>query len=249
MRKVFLSMLALGLMCWHGYAQDNEASGDDKLLSFGAEFDVNSKYIWRGVVYEDNLVVQPTAWVAAHGLTLSVWNNHTSQPGGGWMHANEVDLEASYAKELTGLETEVRFGYYSYPTQEDSPPTGEMSVKLGVPFRGFSLATNQSLDVVRYPGSYFGDMELTFEHEMIGGLGLELSTSAGWASAEFNETYSGLRKTAFNLVSGGAAITCPLWGQVYAKPHVEWFHIMDSELAAWTKRDAVNVGGTLGIEW
>ena len=40
-------------------------------LSFGAELDGNSRYVWRGLALSSGPVLQPSAWVSLAGFTLT----------------------------------------------------------------------------------------------------------------------------------------------------------------------------------
>ena len=41
----------------------------------GADIDIVSRYIWRGVPYSDGAAVQPSVWTSVQALTLSLWSN------------------------------------------------------------------------------------------------------------------------------------------------------------------------------
>ena len=41
----------------------------------GADVDMVSRYIWRGVPYSDGATVQPSVWTSVHAFTLSLWSN------------------------------------------------------------------------------------------------------------------------------------------------------------------------------
>lgn len=239
-------LLLSGIACL-GQEKPADAAGTaEPLVSGGVEVDVNSQYIWRGIVFEDHIVFQPTVWLTARDLTLSVWNNRAAQ-GNEFVSGNEVDFAAAYTRSIAGIASEISFSYYVYPHQEDSPPTGELSLSVSAPIGPLEASTTQTLDVIEYPGAYFGEIGLEFEHELPLHLSLELGASAGWGSAEFNEAYAGLRQSAWNGISGRAAVTYALTDILYITPHVELFHTLDRGVADATQRDAVNVGGTLGL--
>src|SRR5262245_38189747 len=43
-------------------------------MTYGAEMDFNSNYVWRGLLLDDGRVVQPSAWISAFGFTLTAWS-------------------------------------------------------------------------------------------------------------------------------------------------------------------------------
>ena len=241
-----------GLLCVSGIAclgqeQAVDATDDSTpVVSGGGEVDVNSQYIWRGIVFEDHVVIQPTVWVTARDLTLSIWNNRAAHDDQ-YVSGNEVDFAAAYTRSVAGVASEASFSYYVYPHQEDCPPTGEVALSAAVPLGPLEVSTTQTLDVIEYPGSYFGELGLSFERELPLQLNLEAGVSAGWGSAEFNEAYAGLRQSAWNGLGARAALTYALSDFLYVKPHLEWFHTLDQGIADVTQRDVMNVGGTLGL--
>lgn len=48
-----------------------EPEEEEKLLTFGADLDVVSKYIWRGLTLNDDFSFQPNLWGSAYGFTFS----------------------------------------------------------------------------------------------------------------------------------------------------------------------------------
>ena len=62
----------------------------------GAEFDLNARYIWRSLVWNDKPVAQPSVWIGRSGWTFSAWSNFVlgREPNRG--RFSEVDLRMSY---------------------------------------------------------------------------------------------------------------------------------------------------------
>ena len=58
---------------------DPVESSDDAVVSFGAETDMNSRYIWRGIILDDQLVIQPAVSISVQHMAFSIWNNHVPQ--------------------------------------------------------------------------------------------------------------------------------------------------------------------------
>jgi len=219
------------------------------VVSYGMEVDVCSRYIWHGIIIADNMVLQPSAWVTVHDMTFSIWNNHTPTVEEWRFAGDEVDLTLSYGKDWSWAGAEMGFLYYVYPGEEGSSSTGEFLGRFALSKGPVELSTTHNVDVVRYAGAYFGEAEIAFEHELSQRLYAGLSTSIGWASPKFNQTYVGTSVGAFNVLCVGGSLQFQLSDRVYLKPHAEMYQTLHSEVAELTQRTTTNIGAAVGIEW
>ena len=227
----------------------DDLQASEPVISWGVETDVNSQYIWRGIVFEDHLVVQPSAWISAHGLTFSVWNNHVPANESGVAMGDEVDFAAAYEHTRGPLTSELGFAYYVYPDQLESPATGELSARLGVAYSLFEFSTCHTLDVVEYPNAYFGEIEASLETELRARVSGAVAAALGWGSPAFNLNYIGIEKGTMNVLSTRASVAYDLTDYLYLKPHLEYYYTLDSELADYVERSNVNVGTAIGLQW
>src|SRR4249919_1888559 len=44
-------------------------------VTWGAELDTSSRYIWHGLPYSTGAVAWPSAWISTKGLTATLWTN------------------------------------------------------------------------------------------------------------------------------------------------------------------------------
>jgi hypothetical protein len=243
-----LCVLLAASTCFGQPVPAQEIVDADNAISWGMETDINSKYVWHGLIFADETVIQPTAWISMNGLTCSVWNNQVpgNEPGLGT--GDEVDLSAAYEWEIGPVGTEFAFAYYVYPNQDDSPSTGELSARLTRGFGSFEFSTGHSLDIIEYDGAYFGDVQLMLEREFADCLSYNIATSLGWASAAFNNTYAGVNRDALNMIGGTASISWYLTDNIYIRPHFESYRILNNSIADMTKRDVFSFGGVVGFE-
>ena len=42
-------------------------------ITYGAEIDFASQYIWRGIELSDGVVLEPAVWIQAYSLYFEVW--------------------------------------------------------------------------------------------------------------------------------------------------------------------------------
>jgi len=106
--------------------------------------DVNSRYVWHGIVLSQGAVAQPSAWVSAYGLKFSVWSNLVLEDEVNRRQFNEVDVVCGYGLEFGKLSFEPSFALYLYPNQPDAPSTGELALKVSYALGALRVFTNHS---------------------------------------------------------------------------------------------------------
>jgi hypothetical protein len=249
LHRAFLALAVISIVASCPAQESSGTADSEGIFSYGLETDCNSQYVWHGVVFEDHLVVQPTVWVSAYGFTASVWNNHTPQTEHAFGVGNELDFSLTHELSWKSLTAEAGFDYYTYPHQEEAPATGEASVKLSCKLGPAELSSSHSLDVIEYHGAYFGDVAAALEHELIPHLSAAATLRMGWASAQFNETYLGVRQAALNFTSAELAATVHISSTFYLRPHAEYFRILDSTIRSASKSSVTNAGLAAGFEW
>jgi hypothetical protein len=219
-------------------------------LSFGAELDGNSRYVWRGLAFSDGPVLQPSAWVSLAGLTLTPWANFAFREGDARAGFNELDFTLDYSRDVFNLTVNPSFSVYLYPNQADAPPTDELALALSYPVGPVSIFSDHSVDLIATPGAYFGDAGLNFESELVQGLTVEASAYAGWSSARFNEANVGVNRTTLSVGGTDLALTWSPGGLFYLRPHVAFSSLLDAELRAATERPwNVTAGLAVGREF
>jgi hypothetical protein len=219
-------------------------------LSYGAEADLNARYVWHGITYSEGPVLQPSLWLSKDGFTATIWGNLAMTDERQARRFNEVDLIFSYRLERkrVTIEPTILF-YFDRPrAQLDDPPSGMASVKLSVPVGPLSIYTNQEVDFLSYRGAYFGDVGVALERQIAGRAKLAGDINLGWGSETFNRIFVGIPKRAFNVTGVDVSVTYTLNDRIYLRPHVEFSYVLDhqlrGQLAAPTR---ANVGVAIGI--
>ena len=212
-------------------------------LSFGAEVDGNSRYVWHGLTLSDGPVLQPSAWVSLSGFTLTPWANFAFREGDAPAGFNELDFTLDYSRDVSNLTINPSFSVYLYPNQADAPPTGELALALSYPVGPVSVFTDHSVDLIATPGAYFGDAGLSFENDIVPNLTIEASASAGWGSAQFNEANLGVNRAALNVAGADLALTWSVCGLFYLRPHAALSVLLDRELRAAVSNPLLITGG------
>lgn len=132
-------------------------------VSAAAGVELNSSYIYRGVVYNDGLVLQPWMDTYIGPFTVGFWGNMDLDDYDGTMQKrrfSEIDLMLTYAFEVAGLNVSIAVAEYLFPNVADGeggalPGTRELILKAGRPlFWGFALETKFSYDFDMYDDLY-----------------------------------------------------------------------------------------------
>ena len=251
-----LVLLALGPAS--GLGQE-ERSG---AMTYGAEFDFNSRYIWRSFAWSKGAVWQPTAWLSRSGLTFSVWGNFVLNREPNYRQFNEVDFRLSYKKEWGAFTIEPAFSIYSYPNQDkaENPTTGELELRItyDLGLGGLSLETAHFLDLWENKGGYVGEVGIQLEQEAGANLILNAAARLTFANAKFNSYYVPLDKGAVSAFVLELGLTYTFSGPFYIRPHFEWNSLLDGDLKAavasssWVssgKSSLLNFGVTVGVQY
>jgi len=231
------------------YPSDTENISDDQNITFGIETDFANQYIWRGISYNKGLLVEPSPWISYSNFTLSIWGNLPAHDVNS-AEGNEIDFTASYLKEFEDLSFEPSFNYYTYPGQEEAPPTGEGNLKISYKIFESEVYTNLTLDVVEYPGSACSDLGITHQFDLSDKFNFSLDLNTGCANKKFNRAYINPESAgnSFNYVALSISSNYYLNEIVYIKPHIENFIITSPDLKEISGNSLWNFGVTAGVE-
>ena len=219
-------------------------------ISFGAEFDFGSRYVWRGMALSDGAVVQPTAWVSAFGFTFSGWGNMGLQDAQGRGKFDEVDLTLSRAFTIDDLGLTIAGQSYVPLNQDSASATGELSVKFSYPAGSVNLTTTHSVDVVAYRPSYYGELAIDYDQDLSSRFSIESSIGLGWGSVKFNDSYWGVSRSALDLAFGEFAFSYYPLSTFYVRPHIGVSSLLDAGLRSQTSSPTLVFGGlALGMEF
>lgn len=166
--------------------------------------DVNSAYVWRGLTFNDGLVVQPSVDVAHEsGLGLNVWGNFDVDDYDGAVEDgefSEIDLTASYALPIEVVDLSVGYIEYLFPgvtaTDDAGVPTGaaegtrEVYVSVGKGFGDFSTGVDVYYDFDEVD-DFYGKASVGYSIAVSEELSAELSAGIGYAGEDFAAYYAG----------------------------------------------------------
>jgi uncharacterized protein (TIGR02001 family) len=159
--------------------------------------DVNSAYVWRGITFNDGVVVQPSLNVAAdNGLNLNVWGNLDVDDYDDTLDSgefSEVDLTMSYTHQAGPVALSVGYIEYLFPTTDAGGAEGTREVYLDAsvaPVDGFSVGLTSYYDFDEVDDFYLNPY-IGYGMELMPKLSMSLRAGAGYAGDDFAAAYGG----------------------------------------------------------
>lgn len=255
-KKVIIFALLLTLIPVQVLGQDKvskeaEAQAQEQTLIYGGELNFNTRYVWRGLAWTDGPVLQPSAWIGGYGIEFSVWSNFVLYDENRRGKFDEVDLILLYSYEWNKLTIEPRFEYWMYFNQDDSPWTGEFSLKLVYNVIGtINVFTFHAFDIIKYRKSYYGEFGFSFGHDFLDNLSWTNELSFAWATSKYNDTYIGVSKNALEAVIFKTFVEYYILDYLYLRPHIELSILVDSDLRSQVNDPTLVSGGlAIGIDF
>lgn len=154
------------------------------------DLSAQSKYVWRGMVLNDEAVFQPSFTVNHKGFSASVWFNvDLTDVAGHQFEHNEIDYWASYT--FSGQHLDLTVTGYTYTLPHTSLPT-TTEVWASLKWKTFLVPTLTIVrDVDEIDGTYFlltGSQRLGVL-KVAGSDGLVLGLNLGYADRDYTRGY------------------------------------------------------------
>jgi hypothetical protein len=215
----------------------------------------NSKYVWRGINFVDDPVLQPSVWLSCCGFTAGVWGSMETtdvneMPGGDEraMKFTEVDLYLSYTKQFGPACVTAGVGDYLYPNT-DYNSTAELSLvaAFGVPltpvlslYRDIKEADGlyTSLGVSQaIPGVWQVSDAIAVSAPV-------LSASIGYGNSLHNAFYYWYPDAALGDMTVNASVPISVGSSLYITPAAHYAMLMNSDIKDLFEEDSQFWGGT-----
>jgi hypothetical protein len=217
-------------------------------FTIGAEVDVASRFIWRGLALSNGPIVEPAAWVSAYGFSAIVWTTLllTDEPPHRRVRSVLPSLSYTYSWDRFRLEP----GVMVYWMGDDIAPrvTAELYAIAEVTFGDFRLANENYVDVKEYSGGYFGSIGPKYE-KSIDRWAFKAGVDVALATNNFNEGYFGVDSTELNLAEAQGEVRWDFTDNLYVTVHGEGSVLLASNLWRSVRDPAlVSVGTAFGAE-
>ena len=178
-----------------GLAQETDGGAEAGRWTPGlsAGVDVANAYVFRGLTYNDGLVIQP--WITLSGLPVefTVWANYDVEDYNGNLkkdEVSEIDYSASCPFSLGPVDAVVGYAFWTYPNssiQDDQVATLDLSHAF---FEALQLGVSWDYSTVGpYKETWYFKPYVNYTHGLTDDLALDLSGKVGYV--DYHETELG----------------------------------------------------------
>ena len=214
-------------------------------VTWGAELDTSSRYIWHGIPYSTGAVLWPSAWVSMKGFTVTLWSN--LDPG--YVHDkftrtgvllkdldgpvfNEYDLTAAYERTFGKLTLTATFSRYTYrePKDLDIPPgsTSEVMGRFALAAGPGEVFMTHSIDVEAHRGAYFVETGYGLERQLRPKTTLSVDGSVAFWS-KFVKNYGLGDYGSMGPATVNVAIVQQLTPVISVRPHLTFMRLLNEK--------------------
>lgn len=186
-------------------SQDSITVEEESDWYFGADAAFTDKYLWRGIVYNHGLILQPQVYAGYKDFSIYIWGNAPLWDVNN-VAGNEIDLYLDYYHSFSFIDVEASLNFYTYPGQ-DYPATIELFAGLFYPIGDFTVFADVNVDLLASAGSTFYDFGLEYKKELSDRFSIAAKLQGGIGSAMFNSSYLEVEKSGLNYVGGNVGLT------------------------------------------
>lgn len=209
-----------------------------------------SKYIFRGIVLEDNRVFQPAVYAGytAPGklgtFSAGVWFNFSMSNDQNLLNEitgeyeiykkpftyNETDLYLMHEMTFKELSLKNTFAVYLFTEETGYPNTTEYILNTSYPLGQFSLANEFACDISAYPGAFVFTHGLNWENEITDGLCFASGVNLIWGGSKYNSVNAGIKKVLINSLGLDASLTYSHRSGFYTKLRYQYNKIPEDDI-------------------
>jgi outer membrane scaffolding protein for murein synthesis (MipA/OmpV family) len=201
-----VAMLAVGsAMAEDGMIMVNQSDllGDSEVRS-SAEVSLVSSHVWRGQVYNNDMVIQPQVTIAQYGLSINVWGNYDlgTNKDGTSSDFSEIDFSLGYTLPIAINELAFDVGLigYHFPGNgtggQGSPSTTELFAKATVlSFQDYVIPSMTLFGDIDEANGVYILFDVVAPYQISDVFAVEGGVSAGWGNTSYNDYYFGIPGT------------------------------------------------------
>ena len=220
----------------HEHAEKEE----EKSVSAGADLCFYDKYVWRGLILNDDPVFQPDVWFSYKGFTLNIWANmdltdFSNNKG----EINEIDYTVEYSLKWEPFNLTAGVVHYSVPNTH-LPSTSEVYGTAG-----YDVLLQPTLTVYyefQQADGFYGELGVSHGFELPKfsesiAASLDLSAQVGLASKNWNSFNYGADHTAFTNVLLTAGVKISAGDHLSVTPTINYSSVIDGALRSKVDKD------------
>lgn len=210
-------------VCFMGFGLNTLAYCADATLNL----DVNSAYVFRGVTFNDGLVLQPSLDVVKGGLDVNIWGNMDIDDYDGAVKSgefSEVDLAVSYSHTIDKLTLTGGVVQYLFPNGGESTQevfaSGSVALVDGL---SVGLAVNYDYDLIK---DYYANLSLAYSYAVNKKTGITAGIAAGYAGKDMAPG----GKAGFNDYKASLKVTYAVTDMIGVAANINYTDAIDSDV-------------------
>ena len=202
----------------------------------------HSGYLWRGQLYNDEAVLQPSFTASAEcGLSFNAWGNYNITDNLGEDvkdEFNEVDLTVSYDVPIEAFSLGVALAEYLFPhttLMDDAgvgtaaPGTREVQITAGLDEVILAPSLLVAYDFDEADG-FYASASISHSLDLADGLSLEGALAIAAASSDYNLYYFGVDDDALNDATATLTLSYEPMENVSVSAYVTYATLLDSDI-------------------
>src|SRR3989442_7663664 len=134
-----------------------DAFSQEKKITYGAESDLNSRFVWREMVLDERPNLKNSVWLDAYGVNLTVWGNVALPSAADRSRLRSSGLSVSYQRDWKKFTLEPAIEVYRWPGDPGFTNTMECSMRLEYQTGFVHIFSEHAVDVIANKGGYFGE--------------------------------------------------------------------------------------------
>ncbi|MEO8512647.1 MAG: hypothetical protein ABI543_03735 [Ignavibacteria bacterium] len=218
-------------------------------IQYCVEVDHCSGYVFRGLVLNNDFVLQPGITGTYRNFTAGLWSNLNTLSTESAPGVDEVDFYLAHEFDLYGIGISNTAAMYFYSGKDAYPTTGEYILKAAYYTGPVGYSSELAVDFMEYRGAFIITQSINYEKTFGKKLCFDASLSLSWAGSKYNKVNAGLEKKAFNYAGLDVSLTYNLNSGVYLKPHFQLNTLVDKELGEYIERRTVFYGVLVGYSF
>ncbi|MFH1861827.1 MAG: TorF family putative porin [bacterium] len=217
--------------------------------TIGADLAIKSKYIWRGIPFNQEAVFWPDFWLYWNGFTFTAFGSmELTDIFGNQNKFTEVDYYFDYTRSFGIVSANLGYAHYTYPNTEFKT-TGEIYGKANVDLVFLKTALMVYYDVMEAQGIYITpQISKSFPMPLVQPT---LTLSLGYADKKHNGYWIGVEKAGFtdftSTLNLSYAPPAPLGNYLSISGDLNYASILQSDLADVFGDDKENFWWGIGL--
>ncbi len=221
------------------------AVAEDAAVSVDAEVTLISQYIWRGMVLNEDLSLQPTLTVAKSGFSFNVWGqmdltdfgedncHYTDDCDSRAWQFTEIDFVLDYTHSFDKFTVGTGIIFYEFPNWDHADDTHEVYLTMAYDcLLQPTLTIYYDFDEVK---AFYANMAVSHSIAVNDKFSIDLSSSLGFGDSDFNEYNFANDSNALVDFNLGVATPYKITDDITLTPTLMFSSIVDSD-----NRDSVD---------